>query len=226
MQPVDKSPGNNCYILIDVKLYNSISYKPPEHDRRHSRNASTTAYAGSTEGRKIFLSSDLLGRLELQNVPVIVWHHGGGGNAKSVMSDIRHNTYSGTHAFVSPTVFDNEEHRKQGINFGFKRGWTVQESSNNLLRPDLIKTTVGGQQFPVRPNYGKDTVMGCLANAAGNWECNTAPKIKVPDNSNVKLLKALTRRSRVVLYASMFDPDHTAVDISKKIFPDDPDLVS
>ena len=82
--------------------------------------------------------------MELQIIPVVVFHRGLGGNAKSVISELRHNAYSGTHSFVSPTVFENEEeHRKQGINFAFQRGVTIQEASNNLLRPDLFKGTVG-----------------------------------------------------------------------------------
>jgi hypothetical protein len=83
---------------------------------------------------------------------------------------------------------------------------------------------VGGQKFPVHPNYGKETVMGGLETAAVSWECNNDPKIKVPDNSNEKVLRALTRRTRVVDYFSTYDPDRAVVDIPQKIFLDDPDL--
>eukprot|EP00973_Karenia_brevis_P004436 608591-Karenia_brevis.AAC.1 len=192
-----KSPSNNCYILVDCRLDTKITFKPPDADRKRFRNGLTTAFAGNPEGRLIATANDLLGLLELQTIPVVVFHRGVGGNSKSIISDLRHNTYGGTHKFVSPTVFENEEEqRKQSIHFAYARGITVQESSNNPIRPDILKALVGGQCLPARPNYGKETVMLDWMYTAFNWECNEAPKVKVKDPNNLKSLRSLVRRCR------------------------------
>ena len=50
---------------------------------------------------------------------------------------------------------------------------------------------VGGGQQPVRPNYGKDTLMVDWLLTAWNWECNDAPRIRVAGTNDRKILEQL-----------------------------------
>jgi hypothetical protein len=236
LQQKAKKPENNCYLVMRCSIHNSVSFKANDSDKKRFRTGLITAFAGNPEGRRMVFANDLLGVLELQNVQVCLFHRGDGGNSKTAMSILRNSLYFGTHKFISATVFENEdEHRKQGINFAYCRAGTIQESATGVfIRPDLYKNTVGGGQFPVRPNYGKETLMVSLLQTAFNWECNNAPRLRLPGaadpkvalaNFDVKKVRSMIRRVRVVDYYAIFVGDPTKVDIANKVFLDDSELI-
>ena len=60
----------------------------------------------SAETRGLLVDvAECLGLLNIMTVPRMIVIQGQGGNAKSVLSALRHNVAGGNHAFVSPTVF-------------------------------------------------------------------------------------------------------------------------
>eukprot|EP00959_Pyramimonas_sp_CCMP1952_P186809 3906418-Pyramimonas_sp.AAC.1 len=58
-----------------------------------------------------------------------------------------------------------------------------------------------------------------LRNTAFNWECNSAPHVKVPDTLQ---LDFMTRWTRIVGYFSTFEADPANVNVQEKRFQDDP----
>ncbi|CAK0820739.1 unnamed protein product [Prorocentrum cordatum] len=139
-------------------------------------------------------ASDILGLLGKQDTHVCLCHVGGGGNSKPLLSAFRRNVFSDTRKYIPSTCFENEEERrKQGINFAFCRAATIQEApATTAARGDLLKNAFSGGEFPVGPNCGK-----------------------APDALK---LDSMTRRSRIVDYFSTFEADPAKVNVQEKRF--------
>lgn len=121
---VAKCPSNNCYQHIAAKL----SWRPADEDRQKMQTFLASSYCGNTKGRLIVDIAELLGLLNLMRVPRMIFVRGTGGNAKSMISALRHNVAGGNHFFVSPTVFTKpDEFRVQSGHFANARLVTVQE---------------------------------------------------------------------------------------------------
>lgn len=178
VKQIDKSPSNNCYQHIGMEL----SWKPAEHDRARMREFLTTSYAGNPKGRFVIDFAECLGLLNIMVVPKQIFVRGVGGNAKSMVSALRHNVAGGNHSFVSSTVFDKpDEFRIQSGHFAHCRLLTVQEcSAGGKLLDSIWKPFVSGEELSSRPNFGRTTEMYSWANAATFWELNVElPYIKV-----------------------------------------------
>lgn len=241
LKTIKKDKSNSCYMSVDINIAKAdaveadddvglavpeLGFKAPEHLRLRMRRGIIAAFAGNPEGMKQTVANDCLGVMKLQTTDVCNIHKGSGGNSKSLLAELRHNAYGGTHRYVSPAVMESEEEwRKQAIHFAHAHGITMEEVAIAAwLRPDILKTWWAGGFLPARPNYGKETQMLRWQGTAFNWNCNEAPRMKIKDPSDPKSRESLERRVNIIEYFATFVSDPQKVDMEKMIFLDDPDI--
>jgi phage/plasmid-associated DNA primase len=167
LKQVRKENDDNCYQFIDVQL----TYKAPEADVERMRIALDRAYKGNDRGRVKVQLMEVLGLLGLQSVQRIAMIRGKGGNSKSMLAELRHNLFCGTHYYVSSSAMEiADEFRKQCPHFAFARALTIQECSTLVrILSEIFKKFVSGEMLPGRCNFGKETFYFSWPLAALFW---------------------------------------------------------
>jgi hypothetical protein len=79
---ISKSPDNNCYQHLAITL----TWKPPDDDRKRLHEFLATSFAGNPKGRFIVMCVESLALLNKQHVQKMIFPRGTGGNSKSMLA--------------------------------------------------------------------------------------------------------------------------------------------